>query len=58
MRLSGDDGTPEAIDPGGSHQIVDKYTDLRPRLRAREILFGPDHPINRATVMLYTGEPK
>jgi hypothetical protein len=49
-------GNPIGVEPGRSEVMMDFYTNTKPRLLPRDILFGPDHPTNRATVMLYEGD--
>lgn len=51
-------GDPFTIDPGKAVGVVSEYTNARPRLEPVGILFGPDGPNNKATVMLYLrGKP-
>lgn len=46
------------IEPGSSVEVMGEYVNTKPILTSVELLFGPDGPKNKATVMLYhRGEP-
>lgn len=50
-------GKPFAVAAGDSDELFDAYVSKRPRLVPVEVTFGPDDPVNKATVMLYK-EPR
>ncbi len=51
-------GYPITIYPGTSVTLVSEYTKEKPKLTPVGLLFGPDGPNNKATVMLYQrGKP-
>jgi hypothetical protein len=44
------------IEPGNSVKVMGEYINTKPILTSVELLFGPDGPKNKATVMLYLRE--
>ena len=51
-------GNPFTIDSGESVYVMSEYTNTKPKLTPVGLLFGPDGPQNKATVMLYLrGKP-
>lgn len=58
LKWESSSGDAFTLDPGSSVEVGGGYTDAKPRLASVGLLFGPDGPKNKATVMLYLrGKP-
>jgi hypothetical protein len=53
LKWESSSGDAFTVDPGDSIVVQGEYTNKKPRLAPVGLLFGPDSPINKATVMLY-----
>jgi hypothetical protein len=55
VKWESDAGNPVTIEPGGILELENfsSYINTKPRLTSQTLLFGPEGPTNKATVMLY-----
>jgi hypothetical protein len=53
LKWESNPGNPFTIEPGQEIFVHEEYTNTTPRLVPHVLLFGPDAPTNKATVMFY-----
>lgn len=53
VKWESDPGNPVTIEPSRTLFLETEYTSMKPRLVSQGLLFGPDGPMNKATVKLY-----